>query len=236
MKRFILILVAALVIALGADARTYALLIGVSQYANSANNLPGTGDSAKKMAQLLKNHTKDVSILTSKYANTDNIKSKLTAIANRAQAGDRIIFYFSGHGGEGGLATYDNWLSYNDIVAILGKSKAKDKYCFIDACRAGSAAQSRPNSGDVQNANITFFVSSRANENSAVAPLLGDVFTQSLIKGLQGKCDADANRKITVVELFKYIYNDVVARPGINQHPQLIGPKSMHDNVILEWK
>lgn len=59
-------------------------------------------------------------------------------------------------------------------------------------------------------------------------------FTKSLLKGLRGK--ASENSMITVRSLFDYIYKDVTAHTRDYeqiQHPQLIGPQSMHQNVLF---
>ena len=81
-----------------------------------------------------------------------------------------------------------------------------------------------------------FFVACRADEYSVESPILGaGYFTQALLKGLRGKSDKDNNRQITVMELFKYIYSDVLKRSNEQQHPQLIAPPSMHNVVLTKW-
>ena len=37
------------------------------------------------------------------------------------------------------------------------------------------------------------------------------------------------------MELFKYIHGDVVKRSQGKQHPQLIAPKELYDEIIAEW-
>lgn len=226
----------ACVAAVCVQARTYVLIVGVSNYNDPENNVQWTTASAKNFAKLMQSKTKDVSLLTSSNAGRDNVISKLTAIANRAQKGDRIIFFYSGHGLPGGLYTYNGVLSYNDINRVLSSSAATDKYCFIEACHSGTAAAAQPNSDAARQSNITYFVGCRPDESSYVDPLIGGgVFSQGLIKGLRGKADSNRDKKITVLELFKYAYGDVVNRKDKKQHPQLIGPKTMHNNVLMSW-
>lgn len=229
-----------LVMVASLSARTFVLVAGVSNYRDGETNVAYTTGAAKEFAALMRNHTKDVSIVTSKYANRANIVSKLTAIANRAGTGDRIIFYYVGHGEPGGLYTFDGTLPYAELTAVLSGSKAAEKYCFIDACHSGSASMAMPDREAAHSGKILFFTACRPNENTIIDPLTGGtIFSASLIQGLQGKCDADADRRVTAIELFKHIYGDVGRRrnafDGAVQHPQLIGPKSMHDNVILDW-
>lgn len=240
MRRYLLLLIIMVMMAGSLAARTFVLVAGVSNYRDDEANVGYTTAVAKEFAALMKNHTKDVSIVTSRYANRSNIVSKLTAIANRAQAGDRIIFYYVGHGEPGGLYTFDGTLPYSELTAVLGGSKAAEKYCFIDACHSGSASMAMPDSEAADKAKILFFTACRPAENTIIDPLTGGtIFSASLMQGLQGKSDADGDRRVTAIELFKHIYGDVGRRrnavDGKPQHPQLIGPKSMHDNVILDW-
>lgn len=156
------------------EARTYALVVGVSQYANEEANLMQTAKDAKAFRDLMLTQTKDVSILTSKYANRANILEKLRAICNRAGKGDRIVFYFSGHGGDGCLLTSDlRTLSYGDLVKALTDTEASEVICFIDACHAGSVAASATQSSGGRFSSSegrAFIVSSRSNEVSREAP------------------------------------------------------------------
>ncbi len=245
MKRIISIITIALAVFITAQAqRTFVLVTGVSSYSDSGNNLQQTTKDAKAFKAVIKKHTKDVTILTSKYANRENIMEKLRAICNRATAKDRIVFFFSGHGTPGGIVAYDKVIRYSELNSMLGGSQAKEKICFVDACHAGSVVSHSTGKyeladGDSDNRGMIFFMSCRADEYSAENPWVGaGFFTQALLKGIRGKADTDGDRKITVMELFRYIYKDVghstrsFPRP---QHPQLIAPKSAYNGVVVEW-
>ena len=225
------------------QARTFVLCVGVSSYQNSDNNLSQTTKDAKQFKTVMANHTKDITILTSKYANKNNILEKLRAISNRAQKGDKIILFFSGHGYPGGIVTHDKHLTYQEINDILSKSSASAKICFVDACHAGSVGEVRDNSRSYKapsSGNIIYMMSSRANEYSIEHPWVGHgFFTQALLKGLRGKADANKDKKITVRELFNYVYNDVqhtTSNMEASQHPQLIGVKEVAEAVVVDWK
>lgn len=243
MKRSLTILSMLLAIAIGTSAaRTYVLVVGVSRYQNEENNLAQTTKDAKAFKKVMEHHTKDITIVTSRYANHNNVIEKLRAISNRAQKGDKIIFFFSGHGTPGGIAAYDRIIWYYEITSLLAKSNASGKYCFIDACHAGSITDSsqQPYDIDTDDGNIAFFVACRPDEYSSENPWIGaGQFTQSLLKGLRGKADADGNKQITTIELFKFIYKDVLhatEKMRTQQHPQLIAPNSMHGDVIIDWR
>lgn len=242
MRKVISLLLMALFIVVSVQARTFVLSIGVSSYQNSDNNLSQTTKDAKQFKTVMENHTKDISILTSKYANKDNILEKLRALCNRAQKGDKIIIFFSGHGYPGGIVAHDKQITYQEINDILSTSSASAKICFVDACHAGSVGNVRDNSRNYKaptTGNIIYMMSSRADEYSIEHPWVGHgFFTQALLKGLRGKADANKDKRITVRELFNYVYNDVqhtTANMEASQHPQLIGVKSVADAVVVDW-
>lgn len=240
MKKLILALIVALLTLTGAEARTYVLVTGVSNYNDSKNNLTQSTKDAKRFKKLMETQTKDITILTSKNATPANIIEKLTAICNRAQAGDRIIFFYSGHGYKGGLAAYGAALPYNELNRVLAGSAASEKIVFIDACLSGSMADPAPGTSWIdelrRQGHHAFFVSSRADEGSRETALLGSgLMTQALLKGLRGKADKNGDREVTVMELFKYIANDVQIHSNKQQHPQLIAPEGMRDVVLMKW-
>lgn len=255
MKRLLSLCLILLAFSIGMSARTFVLAVGVSNYYGYQNDLNQTTKDAKMFKKVMETQTKDITLLTSKYANKANIMEKLRAICNRAQKGDRVVFFFSGHGSDDGtFCAYDRNVSYSEVVNVLDRSRAGEIICYFDACFAGKVQNARSGNGAEQEwskavkskDNTIFFVSSRPNEVSrdGVAFRAG-YFTQALLKGLRGKADADADKSITVLELFKYIYGDVSKRAERNvrpdgtreqQHPQLIGPKSMHNVVLAKWK
>lgn len=240
MKKYLSLLLIVLVAAIGAEARTYALLAAVSNYGGEGDN-QHTTTGAKAFRDQLKKQTNDVSLLTSKYANASNILEKLSKITKNAQKGDRIIFFFNGHGFPGGLACYDSSLMYSDLVKTLSNTKASEVLVFINACYSGTAG------GEVSNPDAAYgalkpreghvyMLSSRPDELSWSAGWLNkSFFTEALLTGYRGKADTNADRDVTVIELFKHIHKDVVRRSGGKQHPMLIAPASMHDVKVISY-
>lgn len=222
--------------------KTYALLSGVSNYRDEQANLYNTTKDVKELKKVLEHQNAIATVVTSKYANRENIKKKLNAIVRLAQPNDKILFFFSGHGDTGGFITSDrSMFRYQELVDILKKAKAQNIIIFIDACMSGSAKRiSRNNFGIGNNyPNITFVASSDDGELSGENNWIGNgYFTQALLKGLRGKSDKNSDRQVTLIELFSYIYQDVTNRTKGNeyeQHPQLIGPKSMYNLVLTRW-
>ena len=251
MKRTVLSFMLAIISLVTINARIFVLATGVSNYGNEDVNLSQTTKDAKRFKDVMETQTKDITILTSSNVTRANVLEKLRAICNRAQKGDQVVFFYSGHGMPGGICGYDNTISYDDIVEVLSSSKASAKICYIDACHAGSMSGAVKSSDGwesrVKSYNIwasrakaykdqAFFVSCRSDEYSSEHPFLGaGLFTQALIKGLKGKSDKNGDKKITVMELFKYIRGDVMKHSKEKQHPQLIAPESMYNVVVSKW-
>lgn len=217
---------------------TYALVAGVSSYRNPQNNLGNTTKDAKDIKRVLDNLNVKSALLTSKYANYSNIKQKLEKIVATAKSDDKIMFFFSGHGTTGAFCTYDELFQYTTLVNILKNAKAREVYCFVDACMSGSVQGVASSGYDwASNKNMCFFMGCRAEEFSWENQWLGNGnFSKSLLKGIRGKADKNQDKRITVQELFDYIYKDVTKHTQGNstvQHPQLIGPSSMHGNVLF---
>ena len=239
MKRISLLLVAAL-ISIGINAqKTYALLTGVSNYGIQSANLQNTTKDVKQLKKVFDKQGMIVTTLTSSNATIPNIEKKLNAIIQLAKPEDKIIFFFSGHGDTGMILTYGpESFYYRDLMKMLSKAKTKEVFCFIDACMSGSVTPTEYEWADAHKG-VTFMMSSRANEYSTENNWIGHGFyTQALLKGLRGKADKNEDRQITLMELFRYVYNDVTARTQNYrqvQHPVLIGPSSSHDTVITKW-
>lgn len=244
MKKNSMLLLTLLFIVLQVNAqRTYALLAGVSNYNDTEVNLANTTKDVKEMQSVWKQQGAVVATITSKYATPENIMKKLDAIVKLAKAEDKIIFFFSGHGTAGSIVGYGPMLlPYKEIVKKLSTARTQNIFCFVDACKSGSVtddAGSNYTWGQATGNKITFMMASRSNELSWENQWLGNgFFSQAVLKGLRGKADANGDRKITVAELYKYVYADVTERTKSSeapQHPQLIGPKSHFNVVLTKW-
>jgi len=252
MKRIILILIV-LALANVVDARTYGVFTGCSNYASSqVQDLNQSTKDAKTLHKFYKGLGASTTLLTGKYATRDNIIARIRQIASNVTAGDDVVFFYSGHGAPDRMATYDGdgnkMLTYKELINELSRCNCKRIFIYVDACFSGSIGNALGtkdlNSDDwvtmMKEANGTdkfiVMLSSRKNEQSIEAGLLGaGFFSRSLFKGLKGHGDGNEDKQITVMELFKYIYNDVLLHSDGLQHPQLITSKSFYDSVVINW-
>ncbi len=241
MNRIFLIVYFIFCITIGIQAQhTYALVVGLSNYKDEGLQLRQTTKDAKAIAKIFEAQNSHVTLLTSKYATQKKIIEELHKICEKATENDRIIFYFSGHGAKGSLLAYDGtdgrkFLSYRSLMREFSDTDAQI-ICFIDACHSGTIKAALPSKGDKLRQHIVLFLSSRDDETSTESPNVGaGYFTIALAKGLKGKGDNNIDRKISVMELFKYIYGDVKLRSNDTQHPQLICPTTLYDTTITHW-
>lgn len=233
--RRIVLLIAFGLCCLGAFAqKTYVLVTAVSSYQDSRNNVTQTTKNAKSFAQKMKTQTSDVSILTSSYANHDNVLKRLRAICKVARSTDRIIFFFAGHGGvdnqkAGCIYAYDSPIMYSEIMECFKLSKSKEKIMLIEACHSGSSLSSYIDPG------VICMASSRMNEYSYYHDFIGaGYFSKALLVGLQGKADYNKDQKISISELYNFIYSYVVGKSSGQQHPQLIVSSAAKDLEIFD--
>lgn len=233
MKKIVSLIIA-LTIVLGASAKTYVLVTAVSTYQQAENNVTQTTKNAKSFAKKMRTQTEDVSILTSSYANHDNVLAKLKAICKGATKNDQIIFFFAGHGGadtpeSGCIYAYDKPIYYTELMKCFNGCKAPEKVMLIEACHSGSSLKSYIKNG------VVCLASSRMDEYSYYHNILGaGYFSNALLLGIQGKADANKDKKITISELYKYIYSSVVGRSQQKQHPQLITTEAGKNIVIFD--
>lgn len=248
-KVFIILLLVVFYITAG--AKTYAIVTGVSNYDGEDHDLSQSTKDAKAIAKLYTDRGAAVTILTSKYASHDNILAIVRKIAKVSTSNDDIVFFYSGHGAPNCIYTYDGNnippIMYSELFSELNNCRCRNITVFIDACFSGTAASSVKSKGfDSEDSNwkslvkssgkYILMLSSRQDEASGENGLVGaGFFTRALLKGLHGKCDENSDKKITVMELFKYVYGDVVMHSSKKQHPQLVTSKSLYDHVVMDW-
>lgn len=215
----------------------YAVVVGIPNYKN-INDLVLPGKDAKAVADFYKTKTTNVITLTGKYATKYAIKKSLTDQFSRAGENDAAIFFFSGHGYEGGLCPYDvseddinSGLSYSEIQTIFRNCKAKRKIVFADACFAGGLV-GKFATYQRNGLEILLFLASRDNETSSELPFMANgVFTTYLLRGLRGNADENKDCKVTAKELFTYVSKGVIYKTNQKQHPVMWG--KFDDNMIL---
>lgn len=247
MKRLLLILLVTAA-CLGAAAREmYVVSVGVADYAY-LNDLRKAEKDAADIGALFRTHTKNVYVLTGRNATRAAVIQTMSAVFSRAKSDDVVVFFFSGHGSEGGMCVYETGgpkqnptLSYKDVQGVLRQCKAKTKLLFVDACHSGGArAGSTPGLSSNWNTmankyKVMLFLSSRTGETSLEsAAAANGMFTTHLLRGLKGGADSNKDRVITARELFVYVSQKVQSDSRGQQHPVMWG--KFDDNLcVISW-
>ena len=243
MKRFIILLALALGALVAVSQNTYTLIASINNYRArpDLNDLPVNSKVAKRIKSVMaKQPNSSVSMLTGRYATRDSIVSQLHRLCDNAQPGDRIFFFYLGHGAKGALAVYDSNLPYHELMRIFKASPASQIFVFVEACHSASVEWAKGvywNDDPAPKPKLAFFMSSQAEELtwSEASINANGYVDQAVVLGLKGLCDEDQNKQITVRELEKYITSYVVKRSMGIQHPQLVTSPDNMDEIVVSW-
>ena len=225
-------------LAVTANAKTYLVAVGVSDYPGTDKDLRLPANDAATVQYIYsKNSNAESVLLTNSNATKSAILSKFRSTFAKASENDIIVFFFSGHGSKGAFCAYDAQIPYSEIRQAMASSKAKNKMIFADACFSGKMRQGRKNTAEqsFNNYNIMLFLSSRGNETSIERrDMKNGFFTSCLQKGLRGGADANKDRTITARELFNYVSTNVKTLSSDKQHPVMWG-KFSDNMVVMKW-
>lgn len=223
------------------SAETYVVCVGISDYQN-IRSLRLPENDAKSIAALYKTKTKNVILITGKYATHQTILKALNDQFKRAAKNDQIVFFFSGHGYEGGFCPYDmgskykNGLTYQEIYAAFRGSKASRKIILADACFSGGLRKDKKSRNPSTASNIMLFLSSRTNETSIETPKMKNgFFTAYLERGLRGGADTNKDKIVTAKELYSYVSPGVQKISSNKQHPVMWG-KFDNNLILFDWR
>lgn len=222
-----------------AQRNIFAVVVGVSDYKydNLKLDLNYCDDDAQLFYTLLTSsgvRSENIVLLKDYNATNQNILSSLNVVFAKASSQDQVIFFFSGHGGEGCFVPYDydgvsNLVSHSDVKYAFKQCKAAKKLCLADACFSGSIkmksgkSKSTGNSLNVKS-DIVVMMSSRDNQTSQEIPSLQNgAFTHYLVEGLKGNADDNHDKIISVSEMYYYTKNHVMTETHNRQVPIIFG-------------
>lgn len=236
-----IILFVLLLLPLCMNAKVYLVSVGIADYPGTSSDLTLPAKDAQTITWLYsKNSAMQYCQLLNKEATKAKIVAAMNKVFTKAGLNDIVVFFYSGHGYEGGFCAYDGDLPYKEIRKAMAKSKCKNKMIFADACFSGKirtgGTSSQSEIADAQKANVMLFLSSRSNETSLERrDMQNGFFTTYLQKGLRGGADANKDRVITAKELFDYVHSNVVVLSNGEQHPVMWG-KFSNNMPVLKWK
>ncbi|MEM9259171.1 MAG: caspase family protein [Bacteroidota bacterium] len=191
-----------------------------------------------------------VKVLIDDDATHRNILMAMNETYLRADENDVILFYFSGHGLPGAFLPvdydgYTNRLEHYQLRDALLQSRAKHKLVIADACHSGSLGgraeagqELAARSGGGADAALSAYYNALNNASASTALLLSSngeeisledgglrsgIFSHYLIRGMKGEADSNADRLISIQELFSFVHREVRRYTGNIQTPTLTG-------------
>ena len=226
---------------------TYVVSVGITDYQN-INDLNYTEADVRLFNSIMVEHNAKITSLTGAQATHVNVVKTIRDVFAQAKPSDAVIFFFSGHGYEGGFCCYDmkpnshlGGLSYQEMQILLRNCRAGRKFILADACFSGGLTKQRTQLQvqSVTENDVIMFLSSKLDETSLELPNgPNGLFTYFLAQGLWGYADVNQDRIISAQEIYDYVSSEVsswAAQISHNQHPT-IWNKSGLNIPILMWE
>jgi len=223
--------------------KSYALVVGVSDYTNGWPDLSNAVKDAKEVAEALRQHNFQVTILENPSKNVLESAINDFIFTYGMAPNNRLLFYFAGHGHTMKRAQGMKWgyivpadtphpdrdqggfrqkaISMLDIENFAKNIDARHALFIFDSCFSGTVfTQGR---GDINDINIDEFRKpvrqfiTAGDENEQVPDI--SIFKSQFIAGIKGEADLYGDGYITGTELGLFLSNKVPEySPG--QHPQ----------------
>ena len=159
-----------------------------------------------------------------------------------------LVVYYSGHADREGLMLGRSRVTFEELDRLVEGSGATVRLQLIDACHAGALTRIKGATpvepflvemdGSLASEGRVVITSSAADEYSQESDALaGSFFTHFLVSGLRGAADADADRRVTLDELYRHLYDETLfhtsgTRAG-PQHPEYAYELSGQGAILL---
>ncbi|HCT29278.1 MAG TPA: hypothetical protein DIW31_00745 [Bacteroidales bacterium] len=164
----------------GEKGAKYALVIGISNYAGTANDLQYCDDDAIDWKNRLVAEGYTVTSLIDLAATSSAIQSALTTLASKAIAGNEITFIYSGHGSSGNIISTDlYYISSSYFKTKFANATSTKMFFSFDACQIGAMATSLNKTGRI----IAVASNTTVYSYDGDATMKNGVFTYYQMKG-----------------------------------------------------
>lgn len=125
----------------GAKGGKYAVVVGISDYSGTSNDLQYCDDDANDWAAQLQSEGYTINLLLDLNATKTAIETALTTLASQSTEGSEIAFIYSGHGSRGNIVTTDLYYINSAWFKTMFLNATSTKMMFsFDACQIGAMA------------------------------------------------------------------------------------------------
>ena len=238
-----------------------AIIIGVKEYKDIPDTMFSDND-AKNFYDYAKNSLgvppKNIHIFINSEAQLFDLYDLEPWLERNINEKSNIYLFYSGHGMTVDDTTYflphdfrrsqieRSAFNKEDYLDSILQYNPNHLYAFFDACFTGQNRDGELLIASAKNINIavedklkdnlTIFNSSKRDEFSAdFEDAKHGLFSYFLMKGLEGRADANNDQEITTNELYSYIEENVsftASSIGLSQNPSLM---SSQDKTIIKW-
>ncbi len=219
------------------QVRRFAVVVGNDVGDDDEAPLQYAERDARRVADVLAKRAgvaaEDLTLLLGPTA--DRVTAALSGVAERIRIADEALLYvyYSGHAGPGSLHLSGTRLPLSALTTGAADAGAKVAIVIVDACRSGTLVQLKGGVVDepfeiraedrLESSGLAIIASSAATEDAQESKRLrGGIFTHHLITGLIGAADATADRRVTLNELYRYVYAQTIRTTTATkfvQHP-----------------
>jgi hypothetical protein len=214
--------------------RVYAVMVGISDYPGTGNDLPLTAEDARKLQQALARQgalAPESVTLIDGQATRAGVRQAIQRVAAAAGPDDLFIFFYSGHGNQvrgtvsatepdgkdETIEMVDGSITDDEMNAMFQQVHAQTALLVLDSCFSGGFARdvvSRPG--------VMGLFSSEEDLTSSVAEKFeaGGFLSHFIQTGLSGSADENRDRVITAGELGAYVRREFAREESISASTQ----------------
>ena len=166
----------------GGEVNRYALIIGISDYEGTSNDLQYCDDDAQDWKNILQGQGYSVTMLLDNQATMDNIEAELLDLMAAEDVDDYVVFAYSGHGSDSEygscIVTHDLWgITHGYFEQVFDTAESQHIFFSFDACVIGDFQ------GLVETNRIGAFASNNRNSYDGDSSMQNGVFTYYQMEG-----------------------------------------------------
>lgn len=214
--------------------RVYAVMVGISDYPGTGNDLPLTAEDARKLQQALQRQgtlaAESVTLIDGQ-ATRAGLRQAFQRVAAAAGPDDLFLFFYSGHGNQvrsqvsatepdgknETIEMVDGSITDDELNEMFQQVRSNTALLVLDSCFSGGFARdvvSRPG--------VMGLFSSEEDLTSSVAEKFqaGGFLSHFIQTGFEGGADENRDRVITAGELGAYVRREFAREERIQASTQ----------------